>query len=272
MWPNDTDKMNLGSLGGGNHFSSLEKSDAGKVWLLLHSGSRNLGKRICDYYHKIAKELCQRWFVNLPDADLAFLPTDDDAGRGYIRDMNFALKYAKENRRRMIVAMFETLQEVCEKHGLGIVHALNEYDVHHNYVTQEHHFGEDVWVHRKGSTSAKLDEIGIIPGSMGTASYIVRGLGNPDSFMSCSHGAGRRMSRTDATLNLTVEECDKAMEGIVCERWSKARSRGKVNKLEGKFDLSEAPGAYKDIEEVISNEKDLVEPLVRLTPLAVLKG
>ena len=277
-WPNETDRRNLGSLGGGNHFSELQKSvmdsrgKVGKVWLMIHSGSRNLGKRIADHYHKIAKELCARWYVNLPDQDLAFLPTDDEAGQAYIRDMNFALRYARENRKRMMNVMVETLEEICVRHGFGKFQIYQELDVHHNYVAMENHFGENVWVHRKGATSAKKDELGIIPGSMGTASYIVKGLGSEDSFCSCSHGAGRRMSRTDATLNLTVEECDEAMKGIVCERWSKAKSRGKKNKLEGRYDLSEAPGAYKDIEEVIRNEEDLVTPVVRLVPLACLKG
>lgn len=278
LWPNETDRRNLGTLGGGNHFIELQKSVSAengrtdKVWLMIHSGSRNLGKRIADHYHKIAKELCARWFVNLPDDDLAFLPTDDELGQAYIRDMNFALEYARENRKRMMNVMVETLEEICIRHGFGKFPIYPELDVHHNYAAIENHFGENIWVHRKGATSAKKDELGIIPGSMGTASYIVRGCGSEDSFCSCSHGAGRKMSRTDATLNLTVEECDKAMEGIVCERWSKAKSRGKKNKLEGRYDLSEAPGAYKDIEEVIRNEEDLVTPVVRLVPLACLKG
>jgi len=142
------------------------------------------------------------------------------------------------------------------------------YDIHHNYATLENHFGKNVWVHRKGATSAKKGETGIIPGSMGTASYIVEGLGNPESFMSCSHGAGRKMGRLAASRNLTVEECDKAMEGIVCDRWGEV----KHGKYKGLPDLSEAPGAYKDIEDVIANESDLVKPMVRLTPQAVLKG
>lgn len=147
---------------------------------------------------------------------------------------------------------------------------LREIDDAEKRAAFEEHFGKKVCVHRKGATSPKLDEIGIIPGSMGTASYIVRGLGNPDSFMSCSHGAGRRMSRVAASMNLTVEECDKAMEGIVCERCGKYT--GYSRKVKGKLDLSEAPQAYKDIESVIDAERDLVEPLVRLVPLASLKG
>jgi tRNA-splicing ligase RtcB len=164
----------------------------------------------------------------------------------------------------MMEVMKETLAEFVPE-----VNFIQTIDIHHNYAAFEEHFGKKVCVHRKGATSAKLDEIGIIPGSMGAASYIVRGLGNPQSFMSCSHGAGRKMSRISASRNLTVEECDKAMEGIVCERWHAYKGYGKAK---GCFDLSEAPQAYKDIEEVISAETDLVEPLVRLVPLASLKG
>ena len=274
LWPSKLDRMNLGTLGGGNHFIELQKSTAldgsgdpeggAKVWLMIHSGSRNLGKRIEEHYHRIAARMCERFHSPLPDKDLAFLPIEEPAGHDYFTDMLFALRYAKENRRRMMEAMKATLAEFVP--GVNFIRTI---DIHHNYAAFEEHFGEKVCVHRKGATSAKLDEIGIIPGSMGTASYIVRGLGNPESFMSCSHGAGRRMSRIAASTTLTVEECDKAMDGIVCERWHKYKGFGKAK---GKLDLSEAPQAYKDIEDVIASELDLVEPLVRLVPLASLKG
>ena len=280
LWPSKLDRMNLGTLGGGNHFIELQKTTpmaegdgaAGvralpgesRVWLMIHSGSRNLGKRIEEHYHKIAERLCTRFRVPLKDPNLAFLPIEEQDGHDYFTDMLFALRYAKENRRRMMEAMRETVAEFVPE-----VNFLRTIDIHHNYAACEEHFGKKVFVHRKGATSAKLDEIGIIPGSMGTASYIVRGLGNPDSFMSCSHGAGRRMSRIAASTNLTVEECDKAMDGIVCERWHKYKGFGKAK---GRLDLSEAPQAYKDIETVIDSERDLIEPLVRLVPLASLKG
>ena len=231
---------------------------------MIHSGSRNLGKRVEEHYHRIASRMCARFRVALPDKDLAFLPIEEQAGHDYFTDMLFALRYAKENRRRMMEAMKATLAEFVP--GANFVRTI---DIHHNYAAFEEHFGKKVCVHRKGATSAKLDEIGIIPGSMGTASYVVRGLGNPESFMSCSHGAGRRMSRIAASTTLTVEECDQAMDGIVCERWHKYKGFGKAK---GKLDLSEAPQAYKDIEDVIASELDLVEPLVRLVPLASLKG
>ena len=279
LWPSKLDCMNLGTLGGGNHFIELQKTTLlrgaeaategepheSKVWLMIHSGSRNLGKRIEEHYHRIANRLCTRFRVPLADPDLAFLPIEEADGHNYFTDMLFALRYAQENRRRMMEAMKETVAEFVPEANF-----VRTIDVHHNYATCEEHFGRKVFVHRKGATSAKLDEIGVIPGSMGTASYIVRGLGNPDSFMSCSHGAGRRMSRVAASANLTVEECDKAMEGIVCERWQKYNGYSK--KAKGKFDLSEAPQAYKDIEDVIASERDLVEPLVRFVPLASLKG
>ncbi len=274
LWPSKLDRMNLGTLGGGNHFIELQKSTAldgsgdpeggAKVWLMIHSGSRNLGKRIEEHYHRIAARMCERFHSPLPDKDLAFLPIEEPTGHDYFTDMLFALRYAKENRRRMMEMMKATLAEFVPNANF-----LRTIDIHHNYAAFEEHFGEKVCVHRKGATSAKLDEIGIIPGSMGTASYIVRGLGNPDSFMSCSHGAGRRMSRIAASTTLTVEECDKAMDGIVCERWHRYKGFGKAK---GRLDLSEAPQAYKDIEDVIASELDLVEPLVRLVPLASLKG
>ena len=279
LWPSKLDRMNLGTLGGGNHFIELQKStllrgpeaatdgepDGGaKGWLMIHSGSRNLGKRIEEHYHRIANRLCTRFRVPLADPDLAFLPIEEADGHYYYTDMLFALRYAQENRRRMMEAMKETVAEFVPEANF-----VRTIDIHHNYAACEEHFGRKVFVHRKGATSAKLDEIGVIPGSMGTASYIVRGLGNPDSFTSCSHGAGRRMSRVAASTTLTVEECDKAMDGIVCERWHKYRGFGKAK---GRLDLSEAPQAYKDIEDVIASERDLVEPLVRLVPLASLKG
>ena len=274
MWPSKLDRMNLGTLGGGNHFIELQKSTAldgsgdpeggAKIWLMIHSGSRNLGKRIEEHYHRIAAKMCARFRVALADPDLAFLPIEEQVGHDYFTDMLFALRYAKENRRRMMEAMKEVFLEFAPQANF-----LRTIDIHHNYAAFEEHFGKKVCVHRKGATSAKLDEIGIIPGSMGTASYIVRGLGNPDSFMSCSHGAGRKMSRIAASTQLTAEECDKAMEGIVCERWHPYRGFGKAK---GKLDLSEAPQAYKDIEDVIASERDLVEPLVRLVPMASLKG
>ena len=258
------DRHNLGTLGGGNHFIEIQKSDSGFVWIMIHSGSRNLGKRIEELYQEKAMQLCELFYTPLPCSDLAFLPIQDEAGHNYFKDMNFALKYAFENRQRMMATCKDVIAEFVPE-----VSFIREVNIHHNYAAFEEHFGETLCVHRKGATSAKLDEIGIIPGSMGTASYIVRGLGNEASFMSCSHGAGRKMSRTVACNTLTAAECDEAMKGIVCDRWHPVTRYGKGKKV---LDLSEAPQAYKDIEDVISAERDLVEVQVRLTPLAVIKG
>jgi tRNA-splicing ligase RtcB len=258
------DRCNLGTLGGGNHFIEIQKSDNGFVWLMIHSGSRNLGKRIEEMYQDKAVELCEKFYTPLPCSDLAFLPIGDKEGKAYFRDMKFALEYAFENRQRMMKVCKEIITE-----SIPDTNFLREVNIHHNYAAFEEHFGETLCIHRKGATSAKLDEIGIIPGSMGTASYIVRGLGNTASFMSCSHGAGRKMSRTAACNTLDAAECDEAMQGIVCDRWHNVKRYGKGKNM---LDLSEAPQAYKDIEDVIAAERDLVEVQVRLTPLAVIKG
>jgi tRNA-splicing ligase RtcB len=254
---------NLGTLGGGNHFIEIQAGDDNQVWLMIHSGSRHLGNVIARFYNGRALELNRKWQSNIPNKDLAFLPVNTQEGQDYIKDMNFALDYAKENRRIIMERFIAAFQSVYEAAEFG-----NQVNIHHNYAALESHFGKDVWIHRKGATSAKLDETGIIPGSMGTPSYIVKGLGNIESFMSCSHGAGRVMGRMQATRTLTPEECDTAMDGIVYDRWSKVR-RGKTK---GMYDLSEAPQAYKNIDAVIEAEQDLIEPVVKLRPLGVVKG
>lgn len=268
-WPSTLDSKNLGTLGGGNHFIELQSSEDGMIWLMIHSGSRNLGYRIASFYHNKAIELNEKWKAKIPSRDLAFLPTDDETGQAYIRDMTFALDYALENRRRMMVHFKRALSDF-----LTDVEFKREVNIHHNYAALENHFGEALWIHRKGATSAKKDEIGIIPGSMGTSSYIVKGLGIDDSFMSCSHGAGRVMGRAEASRRLSVQECDQAMAGIVFDRWNKYRGKWGKHKKETQalFDLSESPLAYKNIEDVIESELDLIKPLVKLHPLGVIKG
>lgn len=259
----DLAHRNLGTLGGGNHFIEIQAGDDDKVWLMIHSGSRHLGNVIARFHHKIAQELNQRWHAQLPSQDLAFLPADSDEGQRYIDDMNLALSYAKENRRRIMNRFMDAMSEVFTDAAYE-----TPVNIHHNYAALENHFGANVWVHRKGATAARAGETGIIPGSMGTPSYIVEGLGNPDSFMSCSHGAGRVMGRKEASRKLTPETCDQAMEGIVYDRWNKIR-RGKDK---GMLDLGEAPQAYKNIDAVIEAELDLIRPKVKLRPLAVIKG
>lgn len=262
----ELDRKNLGTLGGGNHFIEIQASEDDQVWLMLHSGSRNLGYRIAAFYNRQAQELNEKWHAQIPCRDLAFLPADSKEGQHYIRDMNFALRYALENRARMMAAV----KNVMKEHFAGI-EFLEQINIHHNYAARENHFGRNVWVHRKGATSARKGELGIIPGSMGAVSYIVRGLGNADSFTSCSHGAGRKMGRKEASRQLTLEECNRAMEGIVFDRWSKAGGHGR-KKAEAMYDFGEAPQAYKDIDTVIRCELDLVEPVVKLRPLGVIKG
>lgn len=266
-WMDALDRRNLGTLGGGNHFIELQESDAGKIWLMIHSGSRNLGYKIAGHYNKVAIRLNELEHVELPSKDLAFLRANSDEGMGYIRDMQFALAYALENRRRMMASFKQAVGD-C----LGNIEFIREINIHHNYAALEKHFGGEFWIHRKGATSAKSGELGIIPGSMGASSYIVEGLGNVESFQSCSHGAGRRMGRQDACRRLSVEECDRAMSGIAFDRWGKLRSKWGKQKDAGLYDLGEAPQAYKDIDEVINSELDLIRPLVKLHPLAVVKG
>jgi len=253
----------LGTLGGGNHFIEIQAGDDDMIWLMIHSGSRHLGNIIAKHYQKIALELNTSWNVSIPSKDLVYLPIDSNEGKGYIDDMHFALAYAQENRRRIMDRMMAVFTTFFT--GADFDNPIN---IHHNYAALETHFGENVWIHRKGATSARKNEIGIIPGSMGTPSYIVEGLGNPESFMSCSHGAGRVMSRTEASKTLTPQDCDTAMGVVVFDRWSKVR-RGKGK---GEYDLGEAPQAYKNIDDVIQSELDLIRPVVKLRPLAVVKG
>lgn len=262
------DRRNLGTLGGGNHFIELQSDEDGYVWMMLHSGSRNLGYRVASYYHHAAQDLNAKYHANIPNKHLAFLPLDSPKGEEYIRDMNFALRYARENRRRMMEHFKHVLISF-----FGDVQFLQEINIHHNYAAAEDHFGKTLWVHRKGATSAKKDELGIIPGSMGTSSYIVKGIGNPASFTSCSHGAGRKMGRKQACRRLSVNDCNRAMEGVVFDRWKRTTGfGGKRQKAEKLTDLSEAPLAYKSIDEVIEAELDLIKPIYKLHPLGVLKG
>ncbi len=269
LWPSELDRQNLGTLGGGNHFIELQASEEDRLWLMIHSGSRNLGQRIATHYHAIALQLCSKKGSSLPDPDLAWLSADSNVGRAYLRDMNFALEYAHENRCRMMEICKAILAEMLSGTEFQrVVH------IHHNYAALENHLGRDAFIHRKGATSARRNELGIIPGSMGTPSFIVRGLGNPDSFSSCSHGAGRVMGRNEANRTLDEDKCNIAMKGIAFDPWGKSRSKwGKKQRgATTRSDLSEAPQAYKKIEDVIAAQRDLVEPLVKLRPLAVVKG
>ena len=249
----DSARRQLGTLGGGNHFIEIQKGSDGLVWLMLHSGSRNFGLKIAQTYDKIARQLSPTG-----NRELCGLPIDSDMGKEYFRAMNFALAFAEENRKRMMTAFKKQVEYYTH------CHFTNGINIHHNYAHEEEHFGEKVIVHRKGATSAKLNEYGIIPGSMGTASYIVQGKGNPESFQSCSHGAGRKMGRGQANRTLSVDDCNKAMQGIVFSGFKKNKK--------GQHQVDEAPMCYKDIDDVIQSETDLVEPIVKLYPIGVIKG
>jgi len=248
----------LGTLGSGNHFIEFQQDEDGNAYLMLHSGSRSLGKSICDHYHKRALELNRRWHSFLPDPELAFLPMGDPLFGQYMQAMNFALAYAETNRALMlekaINAVATWVPEFSEATRIA--------DCHHNYAAWENHFGIDGIVHRKGAVRARAGELVLIPGSMGTASYLAEGLGNPDSFHTCQHGAGRAATRGAMRRSMTKEQVLDVM-----------REAG-VAVVSPDMDhiMEEAPSAYKDIEDVMARSSDLVTPVKRLTPLGVVKG
>ncbi len=246
-------RKQLGTLGGGNHFIEIQRGDDGHIWLMIHSGSRNFGFQTAREYHKQAKKLCERWNSDIPNRDLSFLPMDTKIGREYYEAMNFSLRFAQANRDLMMTKSIAIIQQIT---GAKVEREIN---IHHNYAAFENHFGKNVLIHRKGATKARAGLAGIIPGSMGTSSYIVEGLGNFESFMSCSHGAGRKMGRKEAKRKLSL-------------RGEQVRMKNIVHGLRSKKDLDEAPGAYKDIDIVMENQKDLVKISVKLEPLGVIKG
>ena len=247
----------VGTLGGGNHFIELQKDEEGTLWIMIHSGSRNLGARVGEHYNKIARDLNEKWHsVVKPELRLSFLPRGTKEFEMYWNEMRFCIDFAFCNRRLMMQRIEEVIADALP--GIEFEPMIN---IAHNYAAFEHHYGEDVIVHRKGATLAREGIVGIIPGSQGTASYIVEGLGNPESFCSCSHGAGRVMSRTAAikTLDMAAEVAQLEAKGI-------------VHAIRCQNDMQEASGAYKDIETVIKNELDLVKIKTRLLPIAVIKG
>src|SRR5690606_36550944 len=230
----------LGTLGGGNHFIELCLDTAGGVWVMLHSGSRGAGNRIGQVYIELAREEMRRHCINLPDRDLAYLVEGTAHFDDYVEAMSWAQDYAAENRRAMMDSVLAVMRELLPRFATRGV-AVN---CHHNYGSRNTQFGEDVWVTRKGAVRAGEGELGIIPGSMGARSFIVRGRGHPDSFASCSHGAGRRMSRTEARKRFTVSHHKAATAGVEC------RKDGGV--------IDETPAAYKDIDAVMVAHGDLV--------------
>lgn len=245
----------LGTLGGGNHFVEvcLDESDA--VWVMLHSGSRGVGNRIGMHFIEQAQKDMRRWFIQLPDQDLAYFPEGSQHFGDYIRAVSWAQDFARVNREVMMSRALAALMEAVPVPFEAREEAVN---CHHNYIRKEHHFDEDVWVTRKGAVSAQAGEMGIIPGSMGAKSYIVRGLGNAESFCSCSHGAGRVMSRNEAKRRISLEEHVEATKGVECRR--------------DKDVIDETPAAYKPIEDVMAAQADLVEIVHTLRQVVCVKG
>lgn len=248
--------VQLGTLGGGNHFLELQADDDGRVWFMLHSGSRSVGKKICDHWHKVALALNRQWYSDLPHPELAYLPWGTVEQKGYWDEMNLALTWAEENRRLMAE---QVINAFAITWGAPAVQML---DVHHNYAAWESHRGRNGIVHRKGAVRARLGDTVLIPGSMSTGSYVAEGLGNPDSFETCQHGAGRARSRGATRRMTTLDEMNAGLEaaGVVLV----TPDRQAV--------IDESALAYKDIESVMAASADLVKQTRHLRPLGVVKG
>jgi len=245
----------LGTLGTGNHFIELCLDEENAVWVMLHSGSRGIGNAIGSYFIERAKEDMKRWFINLPDDDLAYLPEGSQNFDDYVEAVEWAQNFAMQNRSLMLAATMRAIQNALGREFAWGSVAVN---CHHNYVAREHHFGANVFVTRKGAVRARAGDLGIIPGSMGAKSFIVRGKGNPDSFHTCSHGAGRAMSRNEAKRRFTVADHEKATAGIECRKDADV--------------IDETPMAYKDIDAVMAAQADLVEVVHTLRQVVCVKG
>jgi tRNA-splicing ligase RtcB len=245
----------LGTLGTGNHFVEVCLDEDDRVWFMLHSGSRGVGNAIGTRYIELAKEDMRRWMINLPDQDLAYLPEGSEHFDDYVFAVEWAQRFARTNRAIMMQEVIEAVKRVIPKPFDAWAEAVN---CHHNYVSREYHYGKDVLVTRKGAVSAKAGELGIIPGSMGAKSFIVRGLGNEESFHSCSHGAGRVMSRTEARKRITLDEHKQATAHVECRKDSDV--------------IDESPAAYKSIDAVMAAQQDLVEIVHTLRQVVCVKG
>lgn len=247
----------IGTLGGGNHFVEIQKGSDGFVWLMIHSGSRNIGSTVAQHYNKLAQKVNERFYSEVSrKVDMAFLPINTNEAKDYLLEMNYCVEFALSNRKLMMKRLVESMEEV-----LGNFECDEVINKSHNFAAWENHFDTNVLVHRKGATRAFKDELGMIPGSQGSKSFIVKGLANPQSFNSCSHGAGRKYSRKMAQRTLDLKEEIEILE-----------KKGVLHGLRNISDLDEATSAYKDIDVVMKNQEDLAEILVELSPLAVLKG
>lgn len=245
----------LGSLGGGNHFIEVCLDLEDSVWFMLHSGSRGVGNRIGNYFISLAKEDMRKYFINLPDRDLAYIPEGSSYFWDYFRALLWAQKYAKINREIMMKRIIESVRDTIKIPFTIIDEAVN---CHHNYVTRETHYNEEFWVTRKGAVRAGKGDLGIIPGSMGAKSFIVRGKGNTDSLQSCSHGAGRIMSRNEAKKSFTKKDIEEQTRGVECKKDSSV--------------VDEVPKAYKPIEKVMAAQSDLIEIVTELRQVICIKG
>jgi len=244
----------MGSLGGGNHFIEVCLDEANRVWAMLHSGSRGIGNAIGTYFIELARRDAERQQLHLPHRDLAYFQEGAEHFDDYVEAVGWAQGYAAANRD----AMMELVLEAMRRHLPAFEVTDQAVNCHHNYVEREHHYGADVWVTRKGAIRARRGDLGIIPGSMGARSYIVRGKGSEDSFQSCAHGAGRRMSRTQAQKQFTQRDLAEQTTGVVCRKDSGV--------------IDEIPGAYKSIDEVMANQADLVEVVHTLKQVVCVKG
>ena len=244
----------MGTLGGGNHFIEICLDESDRVWVMLHSGSRGIGNAIGHYFIELARKDMERHFINLPDRDLAYFSEGTDHFDDYVEAVSWAQDYARTNRDQMMRRVLAALT----RHTPDFQVTTEVVNCHHNYVAQERHFHANVWVTRKGAIRAGDGDLGIIPGSMGAKSYIVRGKGNADSFCSCAHGAGRRMSRTQAGKSFTESDLARQTAGVICRK--------------DKGVIDEIPGAYKDIDQVMANQADLVEVVHTLKQVVCVKG
>lgn len=250
----------LGTLGTGNHFVEVCLDEEQNVWIMLHSGSRGVGNRIGSHFIQLAKKEMERWFINLPDKDLAYLPEGSEHFDDYVEAVQWAQSYARCNREIMMQAAVRAVENTLGRDVLCPIQGepMQAVNCHHNYITRENHFGKNLWITRKGAVRARVGDLGIIPGSMGAKSFIVRGKGNVQSFHSCSHGAGRAMSRTEAKKRFTLEDHAAATAGVECEK--------------GDSVLDETPQAYKSIEAVMKAQEDLVEVVATLKQVLCVKG
>lgn len=251
----DKARTQLGTLGSGNHFIELCIDENQDVWVMLHSGSRGIGNMIGSYFIEKAKKRMELHFINLPDGDLAYIPEDTDDFRDYMAAVDWAQNYALENRKVMMQTVIVALRRHIPIEFTITREAIN---CHHNYVARENHFGRNLWVTRKGAIRAREGDLGIIPGSMGQRSYIVRGKGNPQSYCSCSHGAGRVMSRAKAKRMFNLDDLAAQTEGVECRKDADV--------------LDEIPGAYKNLDVVMGNQTDLVEVVHTLKAIMCVKG